>query len=205
MSDSIILAVDTCCAQASVAILSNHRGLLSHQHLSTEHQQAEQLLPMIEQALRQAEISYKECTHLAVTIGPGSFTGIRIGLSALEGISLALDIPVIGVTTLEAILHYELAQGYKSLDGSVSISLNAGRGQYYRQEFTLGEHISCGQARLVNTEEASISGKLPEARGCASAAIYYLKWGRAYKESAAAVPLYVREPDAVAAKGKSAC
>jgi len=67
--------------------------------------QAEVLMPMAVEALQAAGVSPKELSAIAITRGPGAFTGMRIGLAAARGFALALGIPCIGVTTLEAVAH----------------------------------------------------------------------------------------------------
>lgn len=65
--------------------------------------QAERLMPMCDELFKEAGIAPKDLTHLAVTIGPGAFTGLRVGMSAARIMGLALNIPVIGLTTCELI------------------------------------------------------------------------------------------------------
>ena len=72
------------------------------EHRDMPHGQAEALLPMVERAMREARLEAAALELIAVTIGPGSFTGIRVGLAAARGIALALDLPLIGVTGFEA-------------------------------------------------------------------------------------------------------
>ncbi len=72
------------------------------EHRDMPHGQAEALLPMVERAMREARLEAAALELIAVTTGPGSFTGIRVGLAAARGIALALDLPLIGVTGFEA-------------------------------------------------------------------------------------------------------
>ena len=72
------------------------------EHRDMPHGQAEALLPMVERAMREARLEAAALELIAVTIGPGSFTGIRVGLAAARGIALALNLPLIGVTGFEA-------------------------------------------------------------------------------------------------------
>lgn len=83
-----ILAIDTSCAQVSCAISSNNR-LLAFVENTDVQMQAEHLFSLIEQAFKQTNLDYQDISHLALTSGPGSFTGIRIGLSAAKGILFA--------------------------------------------------------------------------------------------------------------------
>lgn len=95
-----LLAVDTALGGCSVALLEGEK-LLAHIFEAMDRGHAERLAPMVDEAMRGAEFS--SLTHLAVTTGPGTFTGQRVGLAFMRGLRLALDTPLTGVTTLEAI------------------------------------------------------------------------------------------------------
>lgn len=90
---------------------------------------AEVLIDMIDEALGQLDLSYQDLTRIGVTTGPGSFTGVRVGLSAARGLALALDIPVVGVSTLEA-----LASGCDMTSAKLVVQ-DAKRGEFYTQFF----------------------------------------------------------------------
>ena len=94
------LAVDTALGGCSVALLEGDKVLV-HIFEAMDRGHAERLAPMVEEAMRGVEFS--SLTHLAVTTGPGTFTGQRVGLAFMRGLRLALHIPLTGVTTLEAI------------------------------------------------------------------------------------------------------
>ncbi|WP_342585941.1 tRNA (adenosine(37)-N6)-threonylcarbamoyltransferase complex dimerization subunit type 1 TsaB [Zhengella mangrovi] len=93
---------------------------------------AEQLMDVIAEAMRHARVGYAGLTRLAVSVGPGSFTGIRVGVAAARGLALALDLPCAGITTLEA-----LATEARALNPgrSVLAALDARRGEVYVQPF----------------------------------------------------------------------
>ena len=93
-----ILAVDTALGACSVALLQDE-NVLAHIFEPMDRGHAERLVPMVEEAMRSVEFS--SLTRLAVTIGPGTFTGQRVGLAFMRGLRLALKIPLIGTTTLE--------------------------------------------------------------------------------------------------------
>ena len=95
-----LLAVDTALGGCSVALLEGEKVLV-HIFEAMDRGHAERLAPMVEEAMRGVEFS--SLTHLAVTTGPGTFTGQRVGLAFMRGLRLALQIPLTGVTTLEAI------------------------------------------------------------------------------------------------------
>jgi tRNA threonylcarbamoyladenosine biosynthesis protein TsaB len=95
-----LLAVDTALGGCSVVLLEGEKVLV-HIFEAMDRGHAERLAPMVEEAMRGVEFS--SLTHLAVTTGPGTFTGQRVGLAFMRGLRLALQIPLTGVTTLEAI------------------------------------------------------------------------------------------------------
>ena len=97
-----LLAVDTALGGCSVALLDGDR-ILAHIFEAMDRGHAERLAPMVDEAMRSGAMQFPDLTHLAVTTGPGTFTGQRVGLAFMRGLRLALHIPLTGVTTLEAI------------------------------------------------------------------------------------------------------
>ena len=100
----IVLGIDAACAACSVAIWRDGR-ILAADRMATERGHAEILMPMLGRTLARAGLGFAALTGLAVTVGPGSFTGIRTAIATARGLALALDCPIVGVTTLEAIAH----------------------------------------------------------------------------------------------------
>jgi tRNA threonylcarbamoyladenosine biosynthesis protein TsaB len=96
-----ILAVDTALGACSVALLEDDK-LIAHIFEPMERGHAERLAPMVDEAMKQAGVEFSALKRLAVTTGPGTFTGQRVGLAFMRGLRLALHIPLTGVTTLEA-------------------------------------------------------------------------------------------------------
>ena len=96
-----LLAVDTALGACSVGVLDGD-NILAHRFQEMARGHAEALAPMVEDAMRGAGISFADLDRLAVTTGPGTFTGQRVGLAFMRGLRLALKKPLIGVTTLEA-------------------------------------------------------------------------------------------------------
>ena len=101
-----ILALDTATMVSSVAIASPDK-LLAEVTLQTKLTHSEVLMPHVQQVLAMANIKKTELDAIAVSVGPGSFTGLRIGLAAAKSMAYALGIPLVGVSTLEAMAwHY---------------------------------------------------------------------------------------------------
>lgn len=105
----MILAVDTALGACSVALLDGE-AVRAHIFEPMERGHAERLAPMVDEAMKQAGAEFSALDHLAVTIGPGTFTGQRVGLAFMRGLRLALHIPLIGVTTLEAMAMAAMAE-----------------------------------------------------------------------------------------------
>lgn len=123
----IILAIDTastlCAACVHDAEAGEERGRFV---IDIGKGHAEHLMAVVEAAMKQAGASYPDLGAVAVSVGPGSFTGVRVGVSVARGLAMALKIPAIGVTTLEAI-----AAGARERFGARSVmsALDAGRGE----------------------------------------------------------------------------
>ena len=104
-----ILAVDTALGACSTAVL-NDRTVLAHQLEPMERGHAERLAPMVRDAMAAAHLEFASLDRLAVTIGPGTFTGQRVGYAFMRGLRLALGRPLVGVTTLAAMAEAAMAE-----------------------------------------------------------------------------------------------
>lgn len=122
---SVLLAIDTAAPRLGLALLAGARIETDDEPMATG--QAERLFPAIDALLARAGVAYADLTRIAVTTGPGSFTGLRIGLSAARGLGLALDIPVLGIPSLLALSL--------SAPGPSAVLLDAKRGEAYFQSF----------------------------------------------------------------------
>lgn len=176
---------------ASVAVMTGGK-VKAFLHEPRTAIQAEMLLPMIEQALAESGLSYDTLDAVAVTVGPGSFTGVRIGLATAKGIALAANKPLIGVTTLEAVALIRQQQG-EGRDG-INAVLDARRGQVYFQRFDTAR-APLGAAALVPAEDVAGTDMsvLPDARAVAEIAAEKFAAGAGREP---VHPLYIREPDA---------
>jgi tRNA threonylcarbamoyladenosine biosynthesis protein TsaB len=99
----LILAIDTALDACAAGVLDTEAGkLIAQESLAMKRGHAEALMPLIGRVMKQSGIAFTGLDRIAVTTGPGSFTGLRVGLSAARGIALAASKPVVGVTTLTA-------------------------------------------------------------------------------------------------------
>ncbi|MGA9794787.1 MAG: tRNA (adenosine(37)-N6)-threonylcarbamoyltransferase complex dimerization subunit type 1 TsaB [Rhizomicrobium sp.] len=104
-----ILAVDTALGACSVALLDG-ATILAHRFVAMDRGHAEALAPMTDEAMREAGLPFSALDRLAVTTGPGTFTGQRVGLAFMRGLRVALKKPLTGVTTLAAMAAQALAE-----------------------------------------------------------------------------------------------
>jgi len=99
----LILAIDTALDACAAGVLDTDAGkLIAQESLTMKRGHAEALMPLIARVMKHSGIAFAALDRIAVTTGPGSFTGLRVGLSAARGLGLAADKPVVGLTTLTA-------------------------------------------------------------------------------------------------------
>ena len=129
-----LLALDAATTACSVACWSGG-AIIAQREETAGRRQAEILMPMLQSAMREAGFDYNMLDLIAVTIGPGSFTGVRIGLSAARGIALASGLPLTGVTTLQALAAAPPPDERQG--GPILAVLDARRDQLYGQFFDI--------------------------------------------------------------------
>ena len=128
-----ILAIDTSCGAASVAVVEGGRaGPLAVMSRPMTRGHADALAPMVEEAMRGIDGGFPSLTRIAVATGPGSFTGIRIGLAMARAMGMALDIPVVGVSTLAAFAAPLLSEARTEI---IAAAIDARHGSVYFQLF----------------------------------------------------------------------
>ncbi len=132
MTTQPILAFDCATSGASIALM--HRGDIATRTIGQTAQAAE-LVPAIDGLLRAAGLAYAELGGIVTTVGPGSFTGVRIGLATVHGLVLAHATPLKTLSTLEA-MAWAIAMRAEA-PGEFIISLRAGKGEIYAQRFQL--------------------------------------------------------------------
>ncbi|MBA4130557.1 MAG: tRNA (adenosine(37)-N6)-threonylcarbamoyltransferase complex dimerization subunit type 1 TsaB [Hyphomicrobium sp.] len=225
-----VLGIDTCFPALSVAVgreigTPDARVVSSTEPMATGH--AERLLPLIADLLAQSGLAITDIDRIAVTVGPGSFTGTRIAIAAARALKLARDIPVITFTSLEAItLSPEIAP---APNDDLIVAIDAHRGEAYAQVFDAATRTPIGPPRIIAmTDLAALSRGQPIlAVGTAAEAVVAAitqtggsaraQPGMIYPDMAASIlraatrtpataavePLYLRPPDAKPQDGKS--
>lgn len=147
----LIMAFESSAKAASAALLRDGK-LISQFSQCSGLTHSRTLLPMGEDMLKNAELRLRDVDLLAVAHGPGSFTGIRIGVSMVKGLAWAADKPCVGVSTLEAMAWHGLAEG-----GLVCPVMDARRNQVYNALFRVegGRPVRLTEDRPIALEELS--------------------------------------------------
>lgn len=138
----LVLAFDTTAAACSVALVRDGVTLASVSE-PMDQGQAEALLPLIERVMGDAGISYDALDRIAVTVGPGSFTGVRVGLSTARALGLAASKPVIGISSLE-VLAYGVPAMERAQAALILAAVDTKRGDLYLQAFDATHHTPQG-------------------------------------------------------------
>lgn len=125
----IVFGIDTCCMAATAAIMTDDR-LAAQIMINNKKTHSQKIMPMIEFMANQADISILDIDCFAAAVGPGSFTGVRIGVATAKALAHAVDKPCVAVSTLHA-----LANNVSEFDGIICPILDARRGQVYNALF----------------------------------------------------------------------
>lgn len=213
----LILAFDTTVAACSVALWRDG-ATLAHARSVMDQGQAEALMPMIEDVMRQSGLGYDALDRIAVTVGPGSFTGVRVGLAAARGLGLAAGKPVIGVMTTEALAHAVPANERKHADGRVLSAVDTKRGDIYAHLFDThllelgaphvltpaqlkdaisGHVVVVGDAAAIAASVLGPHAILSTADALPDPAVIAQCAAARQPTAAGPLPVYVRPPDAV--------
>lgn len=139
-----ILSIDSSSVTASVAITENGK-ILSEKFINNGLTHSQTLMPMVEDAINESKISVKDIDLFAITNGPGSFTGVRIGISCVKGMADALSKKCVVVSTLEAI-----AEPLKNQDVIACAVMDARCNQVYTAIFNQGNRLCEDKAVLID-------------------------------------------------------
>jgi tRNA threonylcarbamoyladenosine biosynthesis protein TsaB len=145
-----ILAIDTALAACSICVMEEGAAepLLTETH-GMERGHAEALVPLLQKCLSALDGGLKSIGKIAVCVGPGSFTGLRVGLSAARALGLAAGVPVVGVTSLSAYAAPHIMAGTTL---SIATLIDARHGNAYCQCVTGGGRMLISPARMALTE-----------------------------------------------------
>lgn len=130
-----ILALDTTANTSTVAVLNNE-ALMGIYTVNTNNKHSETLLPMVKNLLDTLCLTVNDIDAFAVSNGPGSFTGVRIGMATIKGLAFGRNSKCVEISTIEA-----LSENLEGFDGIVCPIMNARRGQVYTGAFLNGERI----------------------------------------------------------------
>ncbi len=145
-----ILAFDTTNSTLSVAILEDQK-ILAKSTIFENGKQSEMLIPEIEKILTEAKIWYQDLDYLAATQGPGSFTGVRIGLSSARTLKLATNLPLILLDSLE-VLAFKYRHKFGQNSGKIFAAIDARMDEFFIGNFlsNAGEISKISESQLVS-------------------------------------------------------
>ena len=149
------LVLDTCLGACQVALAGDGRTLAFRSEAMLRGHQ-ERLAPMTAEVMDQAGMAFAAVTRIAVTVGPGSFTGLRVGLAFAKGLQLATGAALVGIGTLEA-----LAAGAPG-GGRVAAVIDARRSQVYLQAFEAGRPLMAPDALSLQAAAARLAELAPD-------------------------------------------
>lgn len=146
-----VLALDSSAASCSVAVMRGAKLLAEETQLSEAGGHTRQLMPLVHKVLDQARLGLSEIKLLAVTVGPGTFTGLRVGLATAQGLALAIGQALVGISTLEALATQALP-----FEGLICALLDARRDEVYAACYQASAErlISMGPETVGSLESA---------------------------------------------------
>ncbi|MBN9599263.1 MAG: tRNA (adenosine(37)-N6)-threonylcarbamoyltransferase complex dimerization subunit type 1 TsaB [Afipia sp.] len=222
----LVLAIDTALEFCAAAVLdTGSEQFLARESQAMKRGHAEALMPLIARVMADAALPFTELDRIAVTTGPGSFTGLRVGISAARGLALAADKPVVGVSTLAA---YAAPLVDDSGEEPIVVAIDARHDHVYTQTFS-GRGATLIKPAVMPVDEALRAARFGAPRLVGNAAqilaarwsaqaeapllvetrpgpdIGWVAWigAAAQPETAPARPFYLRAPDAKPQAAKS--
>jgi len=164
-----VLAIDTALGACAACILdAGAAEPLARESLHMQRGHAEALMPLLDRLVQSVPGGFENIDRVAVTIGPGSFTGLRVGISAARAIGLAAEIPVVGVTTLSALLAPLVAAGDRRL---IAAAIDARHGAVYFQAVAPGGRSIVAPSHIGLREAVRYLGSGPVALTGSAAAL----------------------------------
>jgi len=213
-----VLAIDTALGACAAAVLDARRGsILSAESLAMLRGHAEAVMPLVARVMDSAHSEFAELDRIAVTVGPGSFTGLRVGISAARGIALAAGKPAIGLSTLSALAAPHVAA---RSDHIIIAAIDARNEQVYFHVFapngitlvsprldrvrTAVRAVPVGPTVITGSGAALVAAHWPSSSPAPRVEVHAapdIGWvarlgAAAQDEGTAPKPLYLRRPDA---------
>jgi tRNA threonylcarbamoyl adenosine modification protein YeaZ len=214
-----LLAIDTALAACSAAVFDTDGArMLASENVAMARGHAEALMPLVARVMDKAQIDFSALDRIAVTVGPGSFTGLRVGIAAARGIALVSGKPAVGISTLSA---YAAPQIANEEGATIIAAIDARHDHVYLQVFAsagrtlvsprvapIREAVRAGlpgPARIVGSGAGLIAAQWPAGEPApllvdtqdAPAIAWVARLGAAApKTDVAPTPLYLRAPDA---------
>ena len=213
-----VLAIDTALGACAAAVLDSQAGaILAAESIGMMRGHAEAVMPLIARVMDAARCEFVELNRIAVTVGPGSFTGLRVGISAARGIALAAAKPAIGLSTLSALAAPHVAA---RTGDTIIAAIDARNEQVYFQVFApngvtvvtprldrvraavravpVGPTVITGSGALLVAAHWPSGSPVPRVEDHAAPDIGWVaRLGAAAQvEGAPPKPLYLRRPDA---------
>ena len=156
-----VLAIDTALEACSVAVFDTaHADARAQETLPMQRGHAEILMPLIARMLDRAELEAADLDRIAVTTGPGSFTGLRVGIAAAQGLAFGTSRPIVGISALDALG----VAGLEGREGStvVGVWMEAGRGEVFAARYLVAPEDlfgvrSAGEAIAALPEEVALA------------------------------------------------
>ena len=144
----IILNIETATTNCSVSLSKDGKTIVIKEDYNNNYSHAERLHVYIDEVLKEANVALKDLSAIAISKGPGSYTGLRIGVSAAKGLCFALDKPLISISTLEALAHQVTCQ-----EGVIVAMLDARRMEVYSAVFDSNHNkIRETEAQILNEQ-----------------------------------------------------
>lgn len=149
-----ILVIDCAVSRLSIAVKADNKMISEVYDIGMR--QSEILVPVIQEVLEKVDLKPSDLDYTALTIGPGSFTGLRLGISALKAIELAYNVPVYGISSLKAYSY-----PFSSFDVPVLSCIDANKDKFYA-------NISCGSKEILKDGDWEVDDILKALTGCDS-------------------------------------
>lgn len=152
-----VLAIDTSMQACSAALSIEGRSVGCFEERERGH--AEAIVPMIADVMKDAGVGFADLDKLAVSTGPGTFTGVRVGIATARGLALAAGLPLIGRSGLEVMAQQVISARSKDETSDILIAADARRGQIY---WALFDHTGCPRTEPAANTAFEIASGLPQ-------------------------------------------